>query len=209
MSNVLKPMKPRQREAVLAQLADSLWSHDSWCGETHLQKASFVLEALCAVPLELNHILYKYGPYSSVLSDELVVMKSDVLLEAVSVRGYGPRLRPTDAAKTQLLARWPRTLKRYASAIDFVARKMGNKGVAELERLATAIWVRRELPDETPRDQALRLIAIKPHVSLDAALAAINVAGQWEKDALQLRVQSRAGKSPTRKRSAPNTSART
>lgn len=183
MSDVPKPMRPRQREAVLAELANSLWRHDSWCGETHLQKASFALEALCVVPLDLHHILYKYGPYSSVLSDELVVMKSDQLLEAVTVRGYGPRLRPTEAAQVQLLDRWPRTLKRYASAIKFVASHVGGKGVAELERLATAIWVRRELPEATERDQALRLVTIKPHVSLDQALSALSTVARWELEA--------------------------
>src|SRR4051794_8584883 len=106
------PMKRRQREAVIAELADSLYAHGSWCGETHLQKATFALDCLFDAHLGLNHILYKYGPYSAVLSDELLSMRADGLLDSVAVRGYGPRLVTTDASGQQLYARWPRTVNR-------------------------------------------------------------------------------------------------
>jgi hypothetical protein len=209
MPEIPKPMKSRQREAVLAELAHGLWRHDSWCGETHLQKASFLLEALCGVPLGLNHILYKYGPYSAALSDELVVMKADGLLEALAVRGYGPRLQPTPAAKAQLAARWPRTLKRYAAAIEFVASRVGARGVAELERLATAVWVRRELPEAAERDQALRVVEIKPHVSLDEAVAAIATASSWEVEARKAAPAAPRGSQRRSPRTASGSSVRT
>jgi uncharacterized protein YwgA len=191
-------MSRRKREAILAQLADQLYQHDSWSGETHLQKASFVLEAVCGVPLGLGHVLYKYGPYSAELSDELVVMRADGLLESLSVRGYGPRLLTTEAAKTQLYARWPRTLRRYGDAIEFVATHFGNKGVAQLERLATAVWVLREMPDATAREQALRLNALKPHVSVDSAEHAVETARAWQDEfAAQAVTRRRQGTRPS------------
>jgi uncharacterized protein YwgA len=62
-------MKQRQRDAVLAALIDELRKEGSWCGETHVQKATYVAEALFpTVRFGLGHILYKYGPYSARLS---------------------------------------------------------------------------------------------------------------------------------------------
>lgn len=176
-------MKRRQREAVLAELALRMRAHDSWCGETHLQKAAYVLEELGGVPLGFGHVLYKYGPFAYDLRDELGVMRADGLVESEQVAGYGPRLRPTAAAERQLLARWPKTLKRYRPQIDFVAERFGSKGVGELERLATALWVQAHHADEGDEQQAVRLHEIKPHVSLEQAREALTTVGQWRRQA--------------------------
>jgi len=45
--------------------------------------------------------------------------------------------------------------------------------VKELERLATAYYVTKKLPDGTTEERAAELMKIKPHVELDGAVAAI------------------------------------
>lgn len=187
MTSPNSPMKQRQREAVLVELAEQLRAKDSWCGETHLQKAAFVLQSLADVPLGFDHILYKYGPFAYDLRDELTTMRADGFFEAERIAGYGPRLKPTEAAKRQLLAKWPRTVKRYKRHCAFVADKFGSKGVSELERLATALWVTEQLPGDTKEQQARFLNQVKPHVSVERALEALGTIETWKKQAEKLK----------------------
>ena len=191
-------MKQRQREAVLAALASELRQHDSWCGETHMQKATYVLQELLDVPLGFDHILYKYGPFDYGLRDELALMRADGLVETEQVRGYGPRLRVTEGGERQLLKRWPKTVSSYRRRLSFVAKRFGDKGVGELERLATALWVRREHPDATVEEQARRLHEIKPHVGVDRAQEALDQVAEWEREARALLARS----APRRRRVA-------
>jgi hypothetical protein len=44
-------MNRLQRAALLTTLADKLRDAGSWCGETHLQKAAYLLQTLLQVPL--------------------------------------------------------------------------------------------------------------------------------------------------------------
>jgi len=47
------------------------------------------------------------------------------------------------------------------------------RGVAQLERLATALWVTRELQTDDVRARALRITALKPHVRPGQAIEAV------------------------------------
>ena len=60
-----------QRVAVLTKLTEKLHESGSWCGETHLQKAAYFLQELFNVLLVYEFILYKHGPFSFALRDEL------------------------------------------------------------------------------------------------------------------------------------------
>jgi uncharacterized protein YwgA len=53
-----------RRAAILTRLIEQLRNGGSWCGETHVQKATFFLQELLNVPLSLDFILYKHGPFS-------------------------------------------------------------------------------------------------------------------------------------------------
>jgi hypothetical protein len=167
-------MKRLQRAAILTELAKQLIAEGSWCGETHLQKATYFLQELLKVPTAFEFILYKFGPYSFDLGDELTALQADELL-ALKVRGqsYGPSYVPTETSEA-LRGRFPVTLGKYRDSISFVAKKLGYKGVAELERLATALFVTlddRENDSLTAR--ARRLHNLKPHVSIESAKAAV------------------------------------
>ena len=180
-------MKRRQREAVVAALDDKLFAHGSWCGETHLQKSVYFLQEMLEVPTDFDFILYKFGPFSGDLREELGAMRADGFLELVPQPApYGPKLRTTAIAERQLVDRWPKTVARYEDRMEFVARELGGLGVGALERLATALWVMRESPSADDVQRAARINEIKPHVSVPAAAAALEQVAQMRQDASTL-----------------------
>ncbi len=180
-------MKQRQREAVVAALDAKLAEQDSWCGETHLQKSVYFLQELVSVPTEFEYILYMYGPFSRELRGELGTMRADGFLELVPQPApYGPTLVVTPAAERQLIERWPKTLRRYADGIEFVAEKLGGLGVGSLERLATALWMWREAPVADDTTLAERIHELKPHVSVEQGREAVLQVQQMEREAEKL-----------------------
>src|SRR5438874_1611684 len=106
-------MKRLQRAAVLASLIEELRAHESWCGETHIQKNVYVLEELLDVGLEFEFILYKHGPYSFDLADELLELRADRLVEPEPPKPpYRPRLKLTESGR-RLLETYPKTVALY------------------------------------------------------------------------------------------------
>ncbi len=165
-------MNRTQRQAILLALIRLLRENGSWCGETHIQKAAYFLQELLGVPLDLNVIFYKHGPYSFDLADEITALRGDLLLSVQSREPYGPSLWPTENAQ-KLLDRFPTTLAAYDSALRFVAERLGGKNVASLERLATALYVLRQMPSPARETLAREIHRLKPHVPYEDALAAL------------------------------------
>jgi uncharacterized protein YwgA len=161
------------QEAVLVGLARRMADRGSWTGETHLQKAAYLLAQLRDVEFDFDFILYKHGPFSFELRDELASMRAEGLIERVvpNVR-YGPQLLAT-ARGRELEQRFEKTMQRYGDGLDWIADTLGQRGVVDLERLATAMWITRERPAASARARADELVAVKPHVSPDAALDAV------------------------------------
>ena len=164
-------MNRMARVAVLLSLVEVLKNNGSWCGETHIQKATYFLQQMLDGDLGHEFILYKHGPYSFDLSEELGRLRADNLLEVVPQHRYGPQMLPGQAWD-DLKQAFPKTLDRYAEKVIFLGQWLGNKRVAELERLATALYVTRELDVEEER-RAEKIHELKPHVSLAEAQAAI------------------------------------
>jgi hypothetical protein len=168
-------MNRLRRVAIVARLMERLGARGSWCGETHLQKAMFFLQELLEVSTEFDFILYKHGPFSFDLRDELTAMRADGLVAMQkNPFPYGPTLVPTEVA-ANLESRFPKTLRQYAGQIDFVANNLGGKGVADLERLATALWVMQEdsHTPSTAEHWVKRVHELKPHVALEEARSAV------------------------------------
>ncbi|MFA7462987.1 MAG: hypothetical protein WCY59_07585 [Anaerovoracaceae bacterium] len=161
------------RAAIIVSLIEALKAKDSWCGETNVQKACFFLQELADVPLALEFVLYKYGPYSFELTDELTSMRADGFL-ALRVRDprYGPCYVPGELAGP-LRERYPKTIARYANEVECVAQWLGDKGVADLERVATALYIRKKASDTDEDERARRIHDLKPHISISDARAAI------------------------------------
>src|ERR1035441_4963526 len=73
-------MKHGQRMAVLTLLDREMLAKGSWCGETHIQKATYFLQELLGVDLGFEFVLYRHGPFSFELRDELSSMQADDIL---------------------------------------------------------------------------------------------------------------------------------
>jgi hypothetical protein len=165
----MSKMKRSQRAALLTLLIREMLGRGSWCGETHIQKATFLLQDLLRVDTGFDFILYRHGPFSFELRDELASMQADDLLELVARRpGYGPTYVPTSFSE-EFLERFPKTAARYTRQVEFVAGELHNMGVLELERLATAYYIAEREGITRKGDRAERLVELKPHVSLQEA----------------------------------------
>ena len=161
-------MTKLKRAALVAALADKLCEQGSWCGETHLQKATYLFQEMLGVPLEYEYVLYKHGPFSFDLRDELTEMQATEILTVVpQPRPYGPRLFTGEGAE-QLRRRFPRTIRKYDPQLQFIAEEVAAKGVTALERLATAYWVTVNVPGSTA-ERAKFMNELKPHITVDAA----------------------------------------
>jgi hypothetical protein len=134
------------------------------------------MQELLRVPTEFNFILYKHGPFSFDLRDEITALRADgVLSLEPQPDPYGPKLVPTDGAR-RLHNLFPKTLKKYKDELKKVADAVSDKGVSELEKLATALYVTNEnLPDDDSTARAKRLCALKPHIPFDAAKDSIDI----------------------------------
>ncbi|MBI4322279.1 MAG: hypothetical protein HY675_27615 [Chloroflexi bacterium] len=182
-----------QRAAVILSLIESLRNKGSWCGETHVQKAVFFLQFMLGVPLEYRFILYKHGPFSFDLRDEITEMRVDGFLKLEpQPYPYGPSLVPdkgSDLLK-QIVGRFS---EQYAEQLGFVARELGEKGVTELERLGTALYL-AEVKKVTGsvEGRAQVMIELKPHITLDFALSAVAEVDRMKRSAAGLTVEGAA-----------------
>ena len=167
-------MNPLAQDALIARLARTMRESDSWTGETHIQKATYLLEVLADVPFDFDFILYKHGPFSFELRDALGNMQADRYLEREPQDPpYGPRFSVTERG-LELEQRFAKTMSRYGSKVDWIAARLCGKGVASLKRLATALWVTtREGEGRTAEERAELLREIKRHVSEENALQAV------------------------------------
>ena len=165
-------MKRLQKAALIAEMLDRMIDNHSWAGETHLQKCLFFLQNMRQVPTGYLFQLYRYGPFSFDLRDELVHLQGDGLV-TLSPRPYpyGPTLKASDSSQ-QLRTYFPRTLKTYKNDLSFVADRFGGMTAGELEKRATAYYFHlkdRDNPDELI---AAKVNEIKPHISIEAATEA-------------------------------------
>ena len=171
------------RAALLTLLIEKLRENDSWCGETHIQKAVYLTQIIAGIPLGYEFILYKHGPFSFDLRDELTALRADMMVDLEIKWPYGPKIVPTEQSK-YIQSHYPKTLQKYESRIEFVASKLGAKDVVDLERLGTAVYVARRWPDDVSVDaRARRIVTLKPHIAPTDAYDAIREADKLSEEA--------------------------
>ena len=169
-------MNKGKRFAIVLNVSSELLKRGSWCGETHIQKAVFLLQQLLGVDIDCDFILYKHGPFSFELRDSLTEMIANGLIEEVIRKAdYGPTLIPA-AESDRFLERFPKTLAKYSSQIQFIANWIRDKNVGELERLTTAAYVIQSHENVDYEEIAHEIIRVKPHISMQEARGAIGEA---------------------------------
>ena len=173
-------MNRLKKAVIVTRLARKMREKGSWCGETHLQKALYLAQELLDVPTGFDFILYKHGPFSFDLRDELTALRADNLLTIEPQHPYGPRLATTPFSK-ELESRFPKTIRKIETRLDFIADRLHGKGVVDLERLATALYVIKQFPNcQSLNERALKLNELKPHVSISDAEQAIEEIGKFQ-----------------------------
>ena len=162
------------RAALIACLvAEMRKDNRSWCGETHIQEAVYFLQEITEVPLPFKFILHKHGPCCFKLRDELTNLRAEGWLELEMADPYAPRFQRTKKRK-QLQEEYQDSINLYLKHITFVIEKLENKFVAELERLATALFVSLlpEAADEAD-ELAAEVTKHKPHILPEQAYNAV------------------------------------
>ena len=158
------------KHALILAVVERLSGHGSWTGRTHVQKAlSLVLEA-AGQSLPFTFVLYKHGPYSFDLAAELQQMKSYGALSSEAKAPYGESFKlGSNAGFVKMHCALSAT---EDASVQRVCDFIGSKGVTELERLATAAWIRSHERIQDPASVASRLNQLKPHVSKESAAVA-------------------------------------
>ena len=161
-------MEELKRKAIMLSLIEKMDKKGSWNGETHIQKVVYFLEQLLKVPLGYGFVLYKHGPYSFDLHDELIEMKANNLLDLKNNYPYGSSYEAGTLAET-LKIRFPKTIGMYDNALGFITEKIANRKVVDLEKLATALYVISKEHCIEDRACAERINCLKPHINIEQA----------------------------------------
>lgn len=159
-------MDQNDNRAVLCELVSKLRENGSWTGQTHIQKAAYLLKHLARVPLNYEFQLYQHGPYSFNLRDEVGLLRGGRVLAASPQEPYGLKFEVCDPIRTG-------AEKKFEREVDFVARALGKKKVVELEALSTALMVTLENASSDTQARMKRLLELKPHLKETLASEAI------------------------------------
>jgi uncharacterized protein YwgA len=169
------------RCALVVELAQQLRAHGSWCGETHLQKALYILQDLSKSSFGYKFVIYKHGPYSFELNNELAAMRAANILEFQFPReGYGPRISPTKFGE-KVLNVHAENIREYTPFARFLADWFANSDVRHLEKVATAYFVTQKNPRAPANERAKKLSSLKPHVDIHAAEDAVRIVDEKRK----------------------------
>lgn len=168
-------MNESRRSAIVAALAWRLRARGSWSGETHIQKATYVLQCLAGVSLDYEFILYKHGPFSFELRDTISAMRADGVFKLTPrPYPYGPSLLIGEKQKRRMEGLYPNALEKYRKKLDLVASWVGEFDVSRLEQVSTALYVTLENPEERrTRERVRRIRELKAHVTMVEAEWAI------------------------------------
>jgi uncharacterized protein YwgA len=154
----------------------SLDAVGSWCGETHIQKTSYIAKHVKDVPLESEFTLYKHGPFSFDLNAVLNEMRSQNLLSVTPMGDYGSSFELNERLWSALNRAAGDAFDRYARTVQSLCEKLGRKRVAELERITTAVYVALKFPELSAKARVKKLTELKPHINYDFAVAAFDEA---------------------------------
>lgn len=179
--------KSDQTDVVL-RLLQALESKGSPRGETQVQKSAFFVDRGLEHKLDLDFILYRYGPYSFKLNKMLGRLRSSYhVYLSPNPSGSGSSIGITSSGLS-LIKKSPAPPLLTDRAIEFTAERFGRLGVARLEQLATALYVTRHQPGDASVDlgpnpsvwsRASELCRLKPHIALNVATDAVKMIDLW------------------------------
>lgn len=180
-------MNRYERMALLLRLMELLRDKGSWCGATHIQKSAYFAQDLTKVPFGYDFVIYKYGPFSSSLRDELSGMLALLVAELeVHDMFRSPKYRIGRRGRT-LMEAFGECIEEYENQLRFVSDKIGHMKIKELEQVGTALFVTREMESEASAGARCdRLRHRKPHIARRDAKTAIEGVDRWIEEATRI-----------------------
>jgi len=173
------------RCALVVDLIRRLRRRGSWCGETHLQKALYILQNLTKSNMGYKFVIYKHGPYSFEFNNELAAMRSANILEFQFPRdGYGPSIAVTPFGE-RVYDTNKENIESYVPVEDFLADWFAASDVRHLEKIATAYFVTNKNPRDPAVERARKLTSLKPHVDITSAEEAVRIVDEKRQEAKQ------------------------
>jgi len=161
----------QEKKALTVELINKMQAAGSWTGETHIQKCTYFLEEFFGIDLDYEFILYKHGPFSFDLRDELGALRADDFIVMEPRRPFGASFKPGKRADL-LENKYKDLIREYDGKLSFVVDRLANKSVKELEKVATALYVRKTEGLTNNTDIANKIVELKPHVSFEDAQSA-------------------------------------
>jgi uncharacterized protein YwgA len=135
----------------------------------------FILQDIAKANFGYKFIIYKHGPYSFDLSNELTEMRASGILELSFLKdGYGPSVRVTEFGERVFNVN-KENVEKYDPAAQFLAEWFSASDVRHLERIATAYFVTAKNPRDPAIERARKLNSLKPHVDMQTAEQAMRI----------------------------------
>jgi len=173
-------MNHLQRSAIVATLVKECRARDAFCGETMVQKYVFFLQELLNVPLAFDFQLYIYGPFSLELQRHVSSMMADDMI-AVRPMEFGSTFEAGEQI-AYLEKHSAGVIAEYREPIAFVVNHLANRGVKQLERVATALYFTVNTTDASVDERVAKIRDVKPHITPDAARKAIEEVDRWRQE---------------------------
>lgn len=165
-------MERVKKAALISEMLSRMINKGSWGGETHLQKCVFFLQEMRKVPTGYTFQLYKYGPYSFDMHDEIVRLRGIGMLSLYSRKPqYGAALKVSELGQS-LRTHFPKTLKKYSDHIDFVTDNFGDLNASELGKLATAYYFILQDQGNSDEEVAIKINNVKSHILISEGMEA-------------------------------------
>jgi uncharacterized protein YwgA len=148
-----------------------------WCGDSYIQKVSYIAKAVLNMPLSVPFVLYKRGPYSFELKSLLLEMRASRLVMLVPDGHYGPSFVIIDNILTQRLRT---NVSQYSASVARLVKDLSRKSIADLEAFSTAImfWGSQQNNPDKYVDELNRLL---PSLSRSDAAATVEEAHEFLK----------------------------
>src|SRR6056297_2872002 len=135
---IFKMLNIQAKKALTVSLIHKMQDAGSWTGETHIQKCTYFLEDFFDIDLDYEFILYKHGPFSFDLRDELGALRADDFIVMEPRRPFGASFKPGKRADL-LENKYNDLIIEYEGKLGFIVNKLANRSVKEFEKVATAL----------------------------------------------------------------------
>lgn len=162
------------RSAWILHAIDLLNKHDSWCGRIHIHKLLYLTHRLLHADLPFSFQLYRFGPYSFDLDNDLRALTSFGIVEQqLRSEAYGPTHRPM--ANWHSISELQEIPPAEKDKLAKMAELIGDSPSGELELVATCLW--GEVDQLISGDDA-KLVSwvqsVKPRYSKEKVAEALN-----------------------------------